>query len=60
MQEIYHYGDEVLKEMGSPIKIDKRNEDKSEDGKSLELMEFFRNPRNWGHDYESGVEKLDN
>ena len=32
----------------------------SEDGKSLELMEFFRNPRNWGHDYENGVEKLDN
>ena len=37
MQEIYHYGDEVLKEMGSPIKIDKRNEDKSEDGKSFDI-----------------------
>lgn len=31
----------------------------SEDGKSLELMEFFRNPKNWGPDYEKGSEVLD-
>lgn len=31
----------------------------SEDGKSLELSEFLRNPRNWGPDYESGSEILE-
>lgn len=32
----------------------------SEDGKSLELMEFFRDPDIWALEYERGVEILNN
>jgi hypothetical protein len=31
----------------------------SEDGKSLELIEFLRSPRNWGDDYEQGSNVLE-